>query len=50
MWAKDFLNAEPEVKTLKTHLKANNAFLKFWFNEYYLPEDVRFGCHIQAMY
>lgn len=41
MWARDFLAADTRVKGLKTHLKANNPFLRWYTREYYLPEEMR---------
>jgi len=44
MWAYDFFQAPPTTKTLRTHLRANNAFAKCWFAEYYiLPHEQRQG-------
>mmetsp|Transcript_23896 Transcript_23896/g.54438 ORF Transcript_23896/g.54438 Transcript_23896/m.54438 type:complete len:1030 (-) Transcript_23896:59-3148(-) len=43
MWAYDFFKNEDESKTLVTHLKANNIFLRCWFKEVYLPEAQRLG-------
>jgi hypothetical protein len=43
MWAYDFFDAPPRSKPLRTHLIANNLFLKFWFNEQYAPKSMRMG-------
>jgi len=43
MWAHDFLLAETHAKTLKTHLTANNIFLRWWVREFYVPEDMQLG-------
>jgi hypothetical protein len=43
MWAYDFFEAAPQARPLRTHLIANNLFLKFWYNEYYIPKEMRLG-------
>ena len=42
-WAYDFFEAAPQARPLRTHLIANNLFLKFWYNEYYIPKSMRLG-------
>ena len=43
MWAADVLAAQPQAKSLPTHLRANNHFLRYYCKEYYLKEDQRFN-------
>jgi hypothetical protein len=41
MWVQDFLKQQPQAKTLRTHLIANNMFLKLKNQEYYIPVENR---------
>eukprot|EP00392_Amoebophrya_sp_AT5.2_P014896 g15074.t1 len=48
MWAHDFLNGDPVAKTYVTHLKANNLFGRWWFQEYYLRDRSRSGALLRG--
>lgn len=42
MWAQDFFYSAPRAKTLKTHLRANNHFARWWgAKEYWLRDTQR---------